>query len=192
MTTAVGDSEGVPYREALDYLALLYKDMEELDPYAAIWNRRAIKKETVAITNRIQRGEIREAHKIAEDTIIAMGESMSTPEACQTFTMPLDQEMNHLFDQYTTCSEELLDWERMRDYANHNTVESPYMLMKAAMHLPDWPMVRDCLDQLVGCVPQKHISDYHLYHMMALVMVRDMRFEYQSIFSIRERIRTSI
>lgn len=52
---AYGDSEHLAYRETLDYLAMLYKDLDELDAYAAIWDRRAIKQETVNALNHIQR-----------------------------------------------------------------------------------------------------------------------------------------
>ena len=103
--------------------------------------------------------------------MIQLGDRLTTPGNTTIVTPPLEQEVNQLFDEYAHCCEELLEWEKLRDYANHSTVESPALLMKAAMHIPDWSMVRDCLDQLMGCIPQKLLSVYHIYQMMSTIMV---------------------
>lgn len=114
---------------------------------------------------------MREAQRVTEEAVIQMGDAVGANGSTVVMTPPLESEYNHLFEQYAVCCEELLEWEKVRDYANHNVVENPFLLMKAALHIPDWSMVKDCLDQLTGCIPAKNMSSYHQYYLMKQIMV---------------------
>ncbi|CAI4222469.1 unnamed protein product [Auanema sp. JU1783] len=156
-------------KESLYHLSELYRDLDEMDQFAGVWGMKACRRETHIVLEKVQMGEHKAASELIENMLVTVGEEVQQNHATPTVA----EELELLFDVYTTCCQELMEWEKLRDFANSTSTQSAKHLMIAAMHIPDLGIVKECRDQLSGCVPPKFAHTYSIYNAMLNVMTPD-------------------
>lgn len=151
--------EGDDRNELLDSLADLYASLNETDMWVSAWNQRSKYQETSAALACEQQGQFDAALKILEG---AMGK-VQTELASSASNVDLLPEFKLWENHWVKCSQELNQWDILKDYGNLRHINDPYLIIESAWRIPNWSLMRESIGQIENCCPREMIWKIHLY-----------------------------
>ncbi|KAH7722344.1 FAT domain containing protein [Aphelenchoides avenae] len=146
----------------LECLADLYTELNESDQYEMCWKRRVYFEKTAKCLTLYNQGEYKLCRKALEELMSTTYERLSQPSPLDQlahFAPPIHAEMRHWEQQWVNSLKELNDWSALLDFANAEEVADPSLLMDAAWHSDNWPLVAQSVVQVDACAnPTTHFK----------------------------------
>ncbi|KAL3088823.1 hypothetical protein niasHT_023171 [Heterodera trifolii] len=135
----------------LDCLAKLYRQLDELDQYSALWKRRSYFDKTAKCFALFQQGEFVRAREMVEKLVAQLNDRLSktlSSDAIGGLSTALQTEQRAWEECWTSSCVQLNDWASLDHFAKSEEISDAALAMESAWHLHDWNQLKDRFAQV--------------------------------------------
>ncbi|KAL3102749.1 hypothetical protein niasHS_001311 [Heterodera schachtii] len=135
----------------LDCLAKLYRQLDELDQFSALWKRRSYFDKTAKCFALFQQGDFVRAREMAENLVAQLNDRLSktlSSDAIGGLSIALQTEQRAWEECWTSSCVQLNDWASLDHFAKSEEISDAALAMESAWHLHDWNQLKDRFAQV--------------------------------------------
>ncbi|XP_065834052.1 transformation/transcription domain-associated protein-like isoform X2 [Oscarella lobularis] len=144
------DLLGTARQETLDSLSELYSLLREEDTWAGLWHQRCRFSETSAAILNEQHGLFEQA-QLGYEKAMGVAKEESAHGSSHPAAFP---EYRLWRERWIRCCKELGQWNVLVEFGKSRTSPNPLLVLETAWKIPDWPAMKDALNQVEMSSPE--------------------------------------